>query len=77
MPKPVARLLTNTAKEKGSVAQLQHGRGLYILFKLSILPLQVVPSLACSVASLSPFPGHYQSGADHLHDLPLTAHLLG
>ena len=44
--------------EKDGVAHLAHTRGHCISFWLSVPPLQVAPSFACSVASLSRYPGH-------------------
>ena len=45
-------------ENKGGVARLAHDRGHCIAFWPSVPPLQVAPSFACSVASLSRCPGH-------------------
>ena len=42
---------------KDAVAHLVHSRGYCISFWLSVPPLQVAPRFACSVASLSRYPG--------------------
>ena len=39
--------------KKGGVMQLRHARGCHMVFWKPIQPLQRVPRLACSVASLS------------------------
>ena len=39
--------------KKGGVMQLSHARGCHMVFWKPIQPLQRVPRLACSVASLS------------------------
>ena len=46
------------AYKVGCVACVLKGRGHCVPFRLSIPPLQVAPSSACSVASLSQSPGH-------------------
>ena len=46
-----------TYKNKDAVAHLVHSRGHCISFWLSVPPLQVAPRFACSVASLSRYPG--------------------
>ena len=43
--------------QKDAVAHLAHSRGFCISFWPSVPPLQVAPSFACSVASLSRYPG--------------------
>ena len=47
-----------TENNKGGVMHLAHSRGHCSSFWPSVPPLQVAPSFACSVASLSRCPGH-------------------
>ena len=78
-----ARLLGHgTAQEtrktkKGGVVHLTLSRGHCIAFWPSVPPLQVAPSFACSVASLSRSPGHQLPGCRSLHCGNLTDYLLG
>ena len=46
------------AQKMSGVARVLQGRGHRIPFWLTVPPLQVVPSFACSVSSLSRYPGH-------------------
>ena len=62
---------------KGGVVHLTHCRGHCIAFRPSIPPLQVAPSFACSVASLSRSPGHQLSGCHCLRSEILADYLLG
>ena len=68
---------STTGENKGGVVHLAHSRGHCIAFWPSIPPLQVVPSSACSVASLSRFPSHYLPGHPHLREGALAAYLFG
>ena len=65
------------SKKKGGVAHLAHSRGHCITFWPSVPPLQVAPSFACSVASLSRFPGHQLPGFRSLRHGILADYLLG
>ena len=64
-------------QKKGGVVHLLLSRGHCIAFWPSIPPLQVAPSFACSVASLSRSPGHQLPGCHSLHCGILTDYLLG
>ena len=57
--------------------QLRHARGCHIVFWRLFQPLQRVPMLACSVASLSCYPGHQLIGQYSLHCNALAGYLLG
>ena len=48
-----------------------------MLFWFIVLPLQIVPSFACSVASLNQFPGHELPGCHNLRSEALAGYLLG
>ena len=63
--------------KKGGVMQLRHARGCHMVFWEPIQPLQRVPRLACSVASLSWYPGHQLLKCYSLHCKTLTGYLLG
>ena len=63
--------------QKGVVMQLRHARGCHIVFWKPVQPLQRVPRLACSVASLSWYPGHQLLECYSLHCKTLTGYLLG
>ena len=66
------------AKEKKSgVVHLAHSRGHCSSFWPSVPPLQVAPSIACSVASLSRFPGLQLPRSCSLHYKISTDYLLG
>ena len=54
-----------------------HSRGHCMPFWSMIPPLQVAPSFACSVASLSQSPGHQLPGCHSLHCGILTDYQLG
>ena len=54
-------------RKKGGVVHLQLSRGHCIAFWPSIPPLQVAPSVACSVASLGRSPGLQLPGCHSLH----------
>ncbi len=79
----VARVLTlllsqgRAVWKKGGVTHLAHTRGHCITFWPSVPPLQVAPSFACSVASLSRFPGHQLPGFHSLRHGILADYLLG
>ena len=64
-------------QKKGGVVHLLLSRGHCIAFWPSIPPLQVAPSFACSVASLSRSPGHQLPGCHSLHCGILTDYQLG
>ena len=64
-------------QEKGGVMQLRHVRGCCTVFWKPVQPLQRVPRLACSVASLSLYPGHQLLECYSLHCKTLTGYLLG
>ena len=57
--------------------QLLPSRGHPVTFNSSIPPLHVEPSSACSVASLSQFPGLQLPGYQHLHADSLADYMLG
>ena len=57
--------------------QLSHARGCHMVFWEPIQPLQRVPRLACSVASLSWYPGHQLLKCYSLRCKTLTGYLLG
>ena len=57
--------------------QLRHARGCHMVFWKPIQPLQRVPRLACSVASLSWYPGHQLLKCYSLHCKTLAGYLLG
>ena len=59
-----------------AVQFLRH-RGSCSLFSHTVPPLQVAPSFACSVASLSQFPDHQLPGFLDLHQGILADYLLG
>ena len=59
------------------VVHLTHARGHCIAFWPRIPPLQVAPSFACSVASLSRSPGHQLPGCHSLRRVILADYLLG
>ena len=63
--------------EKVGVVQVPRRRGSYIPFSHTVPPLQVAPSFACSVASLSQFPDHQLPGFLDLHQGILADYLLG
>ena len=63
--------------KKGGVVQVLLHRGHCTLFCHTIPPLQVAPSFACSVASLSQSPGHQLPGCHNLHCGILTDYQLG
>ena len=58
VPIPVAGRAPQEKKEKGGVMQIVPARGICKLFCIPIPPLPIVPSLTCSVTSLSRSPGH-------------------
>ena len=64
-------------RKKGGVVHLVHSRGCCITFWPSIPPLQVAPSIACSVASLSRFPRLQLPRSCSLHHMISTDYLLG
>jgi len=64
-------------EQKGGVVHLLLSRGHCIAFWPSIPPLQVAPSFACSVASLSRSPGLQLPGCHSLHCGILADYLLG
>ena len=74
-PSPTVTLTVRT--KKGGVTHLAHTRGHCITFWPSVPPLQVAPSFACSVASLSRFPGHQLPGFHSLRHGILADYLLG
>ena len=57
--------------------QLRHARGCHMVFWKPVQPLQRVPRLACSVASLSRYPGHQLLRHCSLHRNTSTGYLLG
>ena len=59
------------------VVQFLCHRGSCSLFSHTVPPLQVAPSFACSVASLSQFPDHQLPGFLDLHQGILADYLLG
>ena len=59
------------------VVQFLCHRGSCSLFSRTVPPLQVAPSFACSVASLSQFPDHQLPGFLDLHQGILADYLLG
>ena len=63
--------------QKGGVMQLRHARGCHMVFWKPVQPLQRVPRLACSVASLSWYPGHQLLKCYSLHCKTLADYLLG
>ncbi len=63
--------------KKVVVVHLTHARGHCIAFWPRIPPLQVAPSFACSVASLSRSPGHQLPGCHSLRRVILADYLLG
>ena len=63
--------------KKVVVVHLTHTRGHCSAFWPSIPPLQVAPSFACSVASLSRSPGHQLPGGHSLRHVLLADYLLG
>ena len=63
--------------KKGGVTQLRHTRGCHTVFWKPVQPLQRVPRLACSVASLSCYPGHQLLKCYSLHHNTLAGYLLG
>ena len=63
--------------KKNAVMQLRHARGIVKAFWKSIQPLQRVPKVACSVASLSPVSGHQLRELLSLHCDVLACYLLG
>ena len=63
--------------QKGGVMQLRHARGCHMVFWKPIQPLQRVPRLACSVGSLSLYPGHQLLECYSLHCKTLAGYLLG
>ena len=63
--------------KKGGVVHLLLSRGHCIAFWPSVPPLQVAPSFACSVASLSRSPGLQLPGCHSLHCGILADYLLG
>ena len=65
------------SSKKGGVVHLLLSRGHCIAFWPSIPPLQVAPSFACSVASLSRSPGLQLPGCHSLHCGILADYLLG
>jgi len=65
------------SEQKGGVVHLQLSRGHCIAFWPSVPPLQVAPSFACSVASLSRSPGLQLPGCHSLHCGILADYLLG
>ena len=69
--------LAAVSGKKGGVVHLTLSRGHCIAFWPSVPPLQVAPSFACSVASLSRSPGHQLPGCRSLHCGNLTDYLLG
>ena len=73
LPEKERQMLENT----GGVVHLTHTRGHCITFWPSVPPLQVAPSFACSVASLSRFPGHQLPGFHSLRHVILADYLLG
>ena len=71
------RLQLPKKRAKGGVVHLQLSRGHCIAFWSSVPPLQVAPSFACSVASLSRSPGLQLPGCHSLHCGILADYLLG
>ena len=67
----------NIASRKGVVMQFSHARGCHMVFWKPVPPLQRVPRLACSVASLSRYPGHQLLRSCSLHCKTFTGYLLG
>ena len=67
---------TKFVVKKNFVVHLPLTRNACIASCIIIQPLQVVPSLACSVASLSHSPGHQLSDYRNLHHSNLTDYLL-
>ena len=63
--------------QKGGVVLASHTRADCASFWLTFPPLQAVPSFACSVASLSRFPGHQLPGWRGLHREILAGCLFG
>ena len=69
--------LTSATKKTGGVVWVTHRRGHCTPFWLIFPPLQVAPSFACSVASLSQSPDHQLSGCRSLRRGILTDYQLG
>ena len=77
-PTPQSSIFEKDPSQKaGGVARVAHRRGHCAPFWLIFPPLQVAPSFACSVASLSRFPGHQLPGCRRLHSGILTDYQLG
>ena len=75
-PKPTGGLQGPRSSQKGVVVHFTHARGHCKAFWPIVPPLQVAPSLACSVASLSRSPGRQLPDRRNLHYNDLADYLL-